>query len=57
MSVIIIGGGRENRTAIEELEQASLTWTESQRAEAEAMLRAHAHRIRDFVRQQQTQVP
>ena len=50
MSTVIIGGGDDNKKAIAELEQASLNWTDSQRAEAEAMLRAHSHRLRDFIR-------
>ena len=55
MSVVIIGNGDDARKAIAELEQASLNWTDSQRAEAEAMLRAHSHRLRDFIRRMDTE--
>ena len=58
MSTVIIGtggGGDENRAAIQEMETASLKWTESQCAEAQAMLRIHARRIRDLTREFNTE--
>lgn len=57
MSTVIIGGGGDNKSAIQDLEQASLTWSDSDRAEAEALLRAHTHRIRAFIQSVESRTP
>lgn len=48
MSVIIIGGGGQARAAITAMENASLTWTDAQRHQAEKLLQQVTQQLNNF---------